>query len=212
VRANPTCLIVCPASRSPRCSTPGDAFGGSTITWRIIEHEGVDAVTLRRVAAEQGLANGAVKPYFASKDELLQAAYERAFERTNERAVAAIGAVRGIEAVRRLCLEIMPLDEERRTEARIVVAFWERAVGNDRMATVYRRHTRQWMAELERRLAEGRADGQVTTADSDAEIVDQLVWMMTGLQAMSRLAPELATARRQRNALENLLAGLARAR
>lgn len=179
------------------------------VTWRIIEHEGVDAVTLRRVAAEQGLANGAVKPYFPSKDALLEAAYQRAFDRTNERAAAAIGTRTGLEAMRRLCHEIMPLDEHRRTEARIVVAFWERAVSNERLAAISRTHTRQWLAELQRQLEAGRASGEIASEVPDTVILDQLMWMMTGLQAMTRLAPELATARRQRRALDALLASIA---
>ncbi|QTX05375.1 TetR/AcrR family transcriptional regulator [Agromyces archimandritae] len=179
------------------------------VTWRIIEREGVDAVTLRRVAAEQGLANGAVKPYFASKDELLEAAYLRAFARTNERAEAAIGELAGLEALRRLAAEIMPLDEERRTEARIVVAFWERAVSNERLARIYRTHTCAWLGELARHLAAARDAGEVTASTPDTVVLDRLMWMMTGLQAMSRLAPELASPERQRAALDELLDGLA---
>lgn len=178
------------------------------VTWRIIERDGIDAVTLRRVAAEQGLANGAVKPYFASKDELLQAAYLRAFRHTNERAATAIGGHTGVEAMRRLCLEIMPLDQEQRTEAAVVVAFWEQAAADETMAEVYRSHTREWATQLGRYLAEARAAGEASTPHADADIVDELIYMMTGLQALCRLAPDLATPDRQRAALERILSGL----
>ena len=52
--------------------------------------EGFDAVTLRGVAAAAGYTNGALKPYFDSKDDLLIAAYTRAYDRSTERAEHAI--------------------------------------------------------------------------------------------------------------------------
>jgi AcrR family transcriptional regulator len=82
-------------------------------TWRLVVTGGLGAVTLRAVAAQLGYANGALKPYFATKQELLEAAYLRAFEATATRAAAKTAGRRGLEALRALCLEIMPLDRER---------------------------------------------------------------------------------------------------
>ncbi|MCZ9339397.1 TetR/AcrR family transcriptional regulator, partial [Streptomyces sp. TRM76130] len=76
--------------------------------------------------AEAGYSNGALAPYFRNKDEILQAAFQYAFESTNARAREAIGDARGLTALRRLCREIMPLDEVRLLEARVVIAFWDR--------------------------------------------------------------------------------------
>ena len=46
---------------------------------------------MREIAAEAGFANGGLKHYFATKDDLLVAAFQRTFYRVNERAGLATG-------------------------------------------------------------------------------------------------------------------------
>lgn len=176
--------------------------------WRLMVSEGLSAVTLRRVAEEAGYTNGALKPYFASKSQLMEAAYTRAFDRTAARATRSIGERTGIEAIRRLCLEIMPLDEERRTEARVVVAFWEAAIEAPEMALVFQHHLQSWTAQLDRFLEDGRALGEVRTAEPNETIIDELLWALMGVQSLCWLAPDLARPRRQRALLEKILESL----
>ena len=40
--------------------------------WAVIAEDGLDAVSMRRVAAEAGISLGRVQHYFTSKDELLR--------------------------------------------------------------------------------------------------------------------------------------------
>ncbi len=175
------------------------------VTWKLIVAEGLDAVTLRRVAADAGFANGAVKPYFGSKADLMEAAYRRAFDRTVERSLRTVGSRTGLDAMRRLCLEIMPLDDERRIEARVVIAFWEAAIGEPAMAVVFRDTVSSFADDLARYLAQAREAGEVTVAEPDAAIVDELLWMMMGLQSMCWLMPKQTSARRQRAVLDRFL-------
>lgn len=88
--------------------------------WRVISTSGLEAVSLRHVATEAGVSMGQVQHYFASKDELLLFAFEMLRTRVENRLVAAYpeGA-----PVRTLLLHIMPLDDERRAEAHVAVAF-----------------------------------------------------------------------------------------
>ncbi|NUP73233.1 MAG: TetR family transcriptional regulator, partial [Sinomonas sp.] len=44
--------------------------------WRIVAERGLDGATMREIAAEAGFANGALKPYFPTKDRLLDFAFE----------------------------------------------------------------------------------------------------------------------------------------
>ncbi|MDR2565204.1 MAG: TetR family transcriptional regulator C-terminal domain-containing protein [Bifidobacteriaceae bacterium] len=177
-------------------------------TWALVVAGGLGAVTLRSVAARLGYANGALKPYFRSKSDLLKAAYIHAFESTTARATARIGDSSGLVALRRLCLEIMPLDKERRTESRVVMAFWEQAAGAPELARVFRDHTRQWGTLMAGYVAQARAAGEITTAAEDQAIVDQMLWAMMGLQSMTWLVPDLTTRRRQVAALDAFLAAL----
>lgn len=175
------------------------------VTWRLIVAEGLAAVTLRRVADAAGFANGAVKPYFATKSDLMEAAYRRAFDRTVERAARSVGDRTGLDALRRLCLEIMPIDDERRIEARIVIAFWEAALADPAMAAVFRDTVSSFGDELATFLRQARDAGEVTVAEPDSAIVDELMWMMMGLQSMCWLMPRQTSARRQRAVLDRFL-------
>src|SRR5690606_35682060 len=105
--------------------------------WRLIARGGFAAATMREIAAEAGFANGALKYYFESKDDLLVAAFQHTFYRVNERAARAIGDRTGLEAIRLLCLEMLPLDEERRVESRVAVAFWDRASSSPQLRKVH---------------------------------------------------------------------------
>jgi AcrR family transcriptional regulator len=98
--------------------------------WRIIASDGFDRATMREIAAEAGYTHGAVKPYFASKDELLTFAFTFVFTQTNARMTAATARLTGLKALRAFCLEILPTDEVKLTEARIVIPFWHRALND----------------------------------------------------------------------------------
>ena len=57
--------------------------------WRLASREGLDALTLRAVAAEAGWSTGALAHYFADKEELLLFAFETVADRVGRRVAAA---------------------------------------------------------------------------------------------------------------------------
>ncbi|MGO1385063.1 MAG: TetR/AcrR family transcriptional regulator [Arachnia sp.] len=180
-------------------------------TWELIVAEGLGAVTLRKVAATAGFANGALKPYFSTKSELMEASYQLAFDRTNARAKISVGELGGIEAVRRLCREIMPLDEVRRVEARVVIAFWEAAVTDPTISVLARTTMQEFVEGIVSHLLEAWTMGEVASPDVVAlhAIADELLWMMMGLQSLCWLTPEATTPARQNAVLDRILGSLA---
>jgi AcrR family transcriptional regulator len=179
-----------------------------TAVWALIARRGLDAVTMRDLAAEAGYANGALAPYFRNKDEILQAAFRHACESTDARAEKAIGDTTGLRALRRLCYEIMPLDETRLMEARVVIAFWGRALDDARMAAVHASTMDRWRQRMIICLAQARAAGEIAGATSDEESVDALLAALTGFQVNAVLAPHATTAAHQEAALDAILAAL----
>lgn len=105
--------------------------------FRLVASGGVEAASLRNVAAEAGLNIGSVRHYFDSHDALMLAATEtmadrvteriqrhgdalsRAYEREDDRAMGA--------AVFAIFAELLPLDQDRRLECAVWMAFTERA-------------------------------------------------------------------------------------
>ncbi|MFF5361801.1 TetR/AcrR family transcriptional regulator [Streptomyces scabiei] len=173
--------------------------------WALIARNGLDAVTMRDLAAEAGYANGALAPYFRGKDEILQAAFRYAVECTDTRAREAAGDATGLDALRRLCHEIMPLDETRLLEARVVVAFWGRALHDPYMADVHASTTDTWRRRMTGYLAQARAAGEIADGVPDDRRADTLLAALAGFQVNALLVPQSTTAAHQRAALESLL-------
>ncbi|MBE1490386.1 TetR/AcrR family transcriptional regulator [Plantactinospora soyae] len=88
--------------------------------------QGLEAVSLRHVAAEAGVSTGMVQHYFRTKDEMMIFALDMVMQNVQARSVAEASSARpagpgGI--VRTLLLQILPLDELRRLENHVVLAF-----------------------------------------------------------------------------------------
>ncbi|OPA77565.1 TetR family transcriptional regulator [Paenibacillus selenitireducens] len=95
--------------------------------WRVIRREGLEGVSVRRVAEEAGMSLGSLRHYFVTQSELLAFSMQMVSDRVNQRIMklAFNGNPRhDIEIVIR---ELMPLDEERRAEAEVWLAFSVRA-------------------------------------------------------------------------------------
>lgn len=152
--------------------------------WRIIARGGFAAATMREIAAEAGFANGGLKHYFAGKDDLLAAAFQHTFFRINERAAHTIGDQSGLEAIRLLCVEMLPLDEERRVESRVTVAFWDRAASSTQLMKIHADSYAIWRNWMEQELEKARNKGELKTDESDQQIIDEFLAVAAGLRVM----------------------------
>ncbi|GAA3765313.1 TetR/AcrR family transcriptional regulator [Plantactinospora mayteni] len=94
---------------------------------RLAASQGLEAVSLRHVAAEAGVSTGMVQHYFRTKDEMMTFALDMvmrdAQERITAEAAAAGRALTPAEFVRTLMIQILPLDEPRRLEGHVTLAF-----------------------------------------------------------------------------------------
>ncbi|EIV92236.1 TetR/AcrR family transcriptional regulator [Frankia sp. QA3] len=141
---------------------------------RLAAREGLEAVSIRSVAAECGMSAGAVQKHFATKEDMMLRALELTEERL-ERRYAALPDDAGVgEHIR----QALPLDEERREEAIVITAFTARAANRadwGRFLAEGYLAVQDSAAELLRRA---QADG-LLPADRDADD------MAAGLTALS---------------------------
>jgi TetR/AcrR family transcriptional repressor of bet genes len=109
---------------------------------RLAGRQGLDAVTLRQVAAEAGVSMGRIQHYFTTKDEMLLFAFHTISERVERRmaeAVVGAGENLGPRALLRALLgEMLPLSEQAKSEAPVLAAFLARAVVEPRLAEFQR--------------------------------------------------------------------------
>jgi AcrR family transcriptional regulator len=96
--------------------------------WRVIRRDGVERASVRAVADEAGWSPGALRHYFASQSELLAFAMRLVVERIEERIAGLDRATDPRQAVEQVLHELLPLDDERRAENEVWLAFTARAL------------------------------------------------------------------------------------
>ena len=128
----------------------------TSLAARLVAQEGVAALTFRRVAGAAGSSTAIVSTYFTDKRDLLLSTFRAAASRTTIRFEAAINAGGSLQD----CLEAwLPLDEDRLTDWRVILAFWGVAVTDPELAAVQDGHVSRARARVERLLRAGRGDG-----------------------------------------------------
>jgi AcrR family transcriptional regulator len=178
-------------------------------TYRTIARTGWESATMAAIAAEAGYANGALKPYFATKDDLLVAAFDHIYVQTGRRMTAVTDEKRGLAALRAYCREILPLDETTLDEARIVIPFWQQALSTPALADRHERAMEVWRDRLRRHLREAREAGEVCSDLPDDRIVGHLLNALLGAQVTATLMPDVETPGTLTAQLDDYLALLA---
>lgn len=112
--------------------------------WRLMARGGIEAVSMRHVAADAGMSLGQVQHYFTGKDELLSFAYELVTERVAARTSMRDDPVTDEEPeprdiIRNALVELLPLDEQRTREAHVAIAYLARAAVAPEMAAQLRK-------------------------------------------------------------------------
>lgn len=94
---------------------------------RVAAERGLEAVSLRHVAAEAGVSAGMVQHYFRTKDEMMTFALSVVHEHSEARVTRAVAALGDTPSprtlLRTMLVELLPLDEPRRADGRVALAF-----------------------------------------------------------------------------------------
>lgn len=157
--------------------------------WRVVARRGLGGATLRQIADEAGYANGALKPYFPSKTDLLDATYAHVFERTQSRITTALAGARGLGALRRLCLEVLPVNADLLDEARLVIAYWDLAARRETEALASAATLDAWRTHLRSAFDEARDDGGIRTDVDHGPIVELVLGWLFGAQVTAVVDP-----------------------
>ncbi|AWS41837.1 TetR/AcrR family transcriptional regulator [Streptosporangium sp. 'caverna'] len=145
---------------------------------RILDRDGLEAVSLRDVAAEAGVSMGMVQHYFKNKDQMLYFALEHLHARITRRIAARADFGSPRDLIRSGMIEMLPLDDERRTEARIAMAFLGRSVVAPSLATLLREAYPHIIAFWAGQLRTAQETGQVP-GDLDPEREAMILYALT---------------------------------
>jgi TetR/AcrR family transcriptional regulator, transcriptional repressor of bet genes len=160
---------------------------------RLACRDGLDAVSLRHVAAEAGVSMGRVQHYFSTKDDMLRFAFRTISERVEQRigaAVAALGESPGPRALlRALLTELLPLSKPAKAEAPVLAAFLARAVVEPELAASQRADARRLRDLVAEQIGTARENPRLEAAGLLAMVDGLMTQLLVGhLDARTALA------------------------
>jgi AcrR family transcriptional regulator len=150
---------------------------------RLAAARGLEAVSLRHVAAEAGVSTGMVQHHFRTKDQMMLFALDTVMDRIRARSEATAVAATPRDLVRGLLLEVLPLDETRRLENHVMIAFLAYAAVKPSLSASLRlaaAQMRDFLGDQLRAAGRGDVDADHAAAGLLA-LVDGL-----GMQLLSR--------------------------
>jgi AcrR family transcriptional regulator len=161
--------------------------------WRVIRDQGVDRASVRTVAKEAGWSPGALRHYFTTQSELLAFAMRLVVERIEGRIAALERATDPRKAVEQVLHELLPLDDERRAENEVWLAFTARALVDPELRDLH--------SEVHDALHEACASSLATltaargkpAVPGTALQVERLHALVDGLAVHTALRPDLMT-------------------
>lgn len=166
--------------------------------WSIASREGLEAVTVRRVAEEAGWSTGALVHYFETKEELLLFAFRTVADRVGRRlAQAEERTSEPLELARAQLVEGLPLDAERRAEVRVWFAFLGLALTRPALARAQRVTYRAWRDRIADRLRDAQERGDLRAEVDCAAEAAALVALVDGLAIQATFEPRALSAERQ---------------
>jgi AcrR family transcriptional regulator len=178
-------------------------------TWRVIARDGITGATIRAIAKEANCSRGILGHYFADKADILGSALVLSHRRVGARMSAAAAGLTGLEALRIVMLEALPLDGRRDLEAQIEISFWGRALGNAELRDLQHSEFDKLCARLRGHLVEAAELGELRD-DCDLDLAThQLVALIDGLSAERVLYPDRVSPARQTEMLGRLLRSFA---
>jgi len=155
----------------------------TSLAARLVAHEGVAALTFRRVAEAAGSSTAIVSTYFDDKRDLLLSTFRAAASRTTVRFEAAISAGGSLQD----CLEAwLPLDEDRLTDWRVILAFWGVAVTDPELAAVQDGHVGRARARVQKLLRAERGDDPPAMRE---RLAQQILALMLGIALQAVFEP-----------------------
>lgn len=152
---------------------------------RVAATRGLEAVSLRHVAAEAGVTSGMVQHYFPTKDAMMSFAMRSASERYEARmnaALAGLGEHPGAREVVAVVLHtLLPLDEEQRADARVALAFQSYAATRTAAAGDLGGGNAELRSFLAEQVRSARSPGGAPTGIDPGHAATALLAMAEGL-------------------------------
>ncbi|MEQ4306164.1 TetR/AcrR family transcriptional regulator [Plantactinospora sp. B6F1] len=153
--------------------------------WTIVALRGLEAVSLRDIAAEAGVSLGQVQHYFRTKEQVLRYAGQRLVELAGEELRRSLAArpepPSPRSTIRAIAEQTVPATPERRLGAAVWYAFVTRAVTAPELAALIREAWAGTHALITDEVRAAQRARQVATGLDPAELAATLQTVVDGL-------------------------------
>jgi AcrR family transcriptional regulator len=174
---------------------------------RVMRRDGLEQASVRNVAREAGLSMGSLRHYFASQSELMVFAFRTVVERIEVRLAELQPEPDPRRRAQRVLNELLPLDDERRAENEVWLAFTSRAMVDPALRALRDEGYDALRAGCQAMVADLSAAGLAPT-DIPAE-ADRLHALLDGLAVHAAMRPDIHTAESLTTAIARHLDALA---
>jgi AcrR family transcriptional regulator len=165
--------------------------------WRVLARDGLHGTTIRSIANETGWSAGVLAHYFTDKEDILVSSLNLSHERIGARWEEKLEGLTGLDALRELVMDNLPLDDERELETKLELILWDRAVASDEIrSAMSHRGSPELIERLEELVAEGQAAGEISTEEPSGEVAERLLGLIDGLSLRHLLQPKRFTRKR----------------
>lgn len=170
--------------------------------FRAIQKKGVTGATIRDIAAEAGISAGAVLHYITSKDHIFLQAAEYSTHLIRGRMERAESECTGLDAVRRVVHEALPVNAEMIGHWTIWLGFWNlsaeseliRAAIHDRYDESFRRYGRL--------LRAAQNLGEISATVNIADATAAMICLIDGIGVNVLISGRPLSARKMRRQVE----------
>ena len=170
--------------------------------WRVVRHSGIQAVSVRAVAKEAGTSPSALRHYFTSQDELLGFGLTAVVERVEARLAPQWSELSGAAGARLILEQFLPLDEDRRMEIEVYLAFIGRAHTNALLRRIRDAADARAVEGLRRALELLADAGELAAGRDLAAETSRIYALIDGLAMHGALMPERYPPEQQRSVLD----------
>ena len=173
----------------------------------VIADVGLDQTRLRDVARAGNITTGAVTHYFDGKEELLEAALEEVVKRTQAQIQQGLSLSNSgnIANFTKSVCRFLPSDEDASQEWRVWLAFWGRAIADERLRAIHQDYYQAFVEHLIQSLSElSPAESKKSKAELHL-FADAVIAAIDGVGLRATLDQKAWPKKRQQETLEALL-------
>lgn len=172
---------------------------------RVIQREGSENATVRRIASVGGFSIGVLTHYFSDKEELIAFAFQWVAREWFTELDAAMAASAPGLARLRTALEFMVPTTSAPSFIRLWLSLWGGAVHNPALGRVHRGYYARWRRCLDRHLRDAVRGGEIAAPRSPRDAIDLLTAGIDGIWLGSTFEPARFPVRRRRRLVAELL-------